>query len=109
LFYAAGGGGGTEGTGGFGAGGSGIGGRGYSNSDSQQATNGAVNRGAGGGGRPQTSGVGTAGAGGSGVVILRYQLLNNVLIGPGLTASTTIVGQNKVTIITAGTGTISIL
>jgi hypothetical protein len=41
------------------------------------------------------------------VVILRYPAFYNITIGAGLTASTSIVGTNKVTTFTAGTGTIS--
>lgn len=74
VFYAGGGGGCTEGTGGFGAAGLGGGGRGYSNSDAIQAVSGTANTGGGGGGRPATSGSGTAGNGGSGTVIIRYPL-----------------------------------
>ena len=59
LFYAAGGGGGPNGTGGSGIGGSNVGGA--------NGTAGAVNRGAGGGGAR------VGGSGGSGVIIFRYQ------------------------------------
>jgi hypothetical protein len=40
-------------------------------------------------------------------VILRYSSLFTISVGAGLTASTTTVGDNKVTTFTAGTGTIS--
>jgi hypothetical protein len=63
---------------------------------------GTANTGNGGGAGP------SAGAGGSGVVILRYP--NTFTIanpGGGLTLSTTTVGANKVTTITAGTGNVS--
>jgi hypothetical protein len=47
------------------------------------------------------------GNGGSGVVILRYPAAYTITIGSGLTGSTSTVGENKVTTITAGTGNIS--
>jgi hypothetical protein len=46
-------------------------------------------------------------AGASGVVILRYSDAYTITLGAGLTGSTTTVGSNKVTTITAGTGTVS--
>jgi hypothetical protein len=48
-----------------------------------------------------------SGAGGSGIVILRYPVSRLITIGPGLTGTTSIVGSNKVTVITAGTGNVS--
>jgi hypothetical protein len=45
--------------------------------------------------------------GGSGVVILSYPLTYTITIGAGLTGSTTTVGPNSVTTITAGTGNVS--
>jgi len=47
-------------------------------------------------------------AGGSGVVVLRYPSGVTLSIGAGLTHSTSIVGLNKVTTFTAGTGSITI-
>jgi hypothetical protein len=45
--------------------------------------------------------------GGSGIIALKYPIFYNITIGAGLTGSTTTVGTNKVTIITAGTGNVS--
>jgi hypothetical protein len=45
--------------------------------------------------------------GGSGVVILRYPTAFTITIGAGLTGSTSTVGSNKVTTITAGSGNVS--
>ena len=45
--------------------------------------------------------------GSAGVVILRYPSSNTITIGAGLTGSTSTVGANKVTTITAGTGNVS--
>jgi len=72
------------------------------------AGSGTVNTGGGGaGGRDRSDGDGWEGGdGGSGVVILRYP--NTYTISQtGLTVSTITQGDNKVSIITAGTGTIS--
>jgi hypothetical protein len=67
---------------------------------------GAANTGGGGGGaRGQSSSNGFAG--GSGVVILRYPSSISCNVGSGLTASTSTVGNDKVTTFTAGTGTIT--
>jgi hypothetical protein len=46
-------------------------------------------------------------AGGSGVVILRYPSGYTISGGVGLTFSTSVVGTDKVTSFTAGTGTIT--
>lgn len=46
-------------------------------------------------------------SGGSGVVILRYSNAFTITVGAGLTGSTTTVGSDKVTKITAGTGNVS--
>ena len=59
----------------------------------------------GGGGGATYGGVGRSG--GSGVVILRYPSTYTITIGAGLTGSTTTVGGNKITTITAGTGNVS--
>jgi hypothetical protein len=73
------------------------------------ATAGAANTGGGGGGGAGKSGVGnTNGAsGGSGIVILRYSSARSITIGAGLTGSTSTVGGDRVTTITAGTGNVS--
>jgi hypothetical protein len=65
--------------------------------------NGSTNTGSGGGGGR----FGTGGLGASGVVILRYPSTNTITLDAGLTGSTSTVGGDKVTIITAGTGNVS--
>lgn len=68
---------------------------------------GTANTGGGGGGCGSGSTVIQA-AGGSGVVIIRYpSYIYTPTISAGLTATTTTVGSNKVTIFTAGTGTVT--
>ena len=108
-FYSGGGGGAIgfyPGTGG--AGGSGVGGAG-GDSSNYSGGNGTNGRGGGGGGHSGRSqnASGSAGSGGSGVVILRYRNTYTITIGAGLTGSTTIDGNDKVTTFTAGTGNIS--
>jgi len=114
LTYRAGGGGGGDGF--FGtsndgphAGGLGGGGNGGNNVPTVP-TSAAVNTGGGGGGGSGGGG-GTPAiygfSGGSGVVILRYPSDKTITIGAGLTGTTSTVGANKVTEITAGTGNIS--
>ena len=49
----------------------------------------------------------TGNAGQSGIVIVRYPNLYTITVGAGLTGTTTTVGNDKVTSITAGTGNIS--
>jgi len=98
----AGGGGGSIYTNGSGAaggsGGGGTGGRG-----NLAATAGTANTGGGGGGSTNAN---ASGAGGSGVIILRYA--NSFTISQsGLTLSTATSGSDKITTITAGTGTVS--
>jgi hypothetical protein len=85
-----------------GAGGGGAVGAGASSGGVGAGQSGPANSGAGGGGDS-----GNVGAGGSGVVILRYPESYTITIGSGLTGSTTTVGSNKVTTITAGTGFVS--
>jgi hypothetical protein len=68
---------------------------------------GSVNSGGGAGGSGAFGDFTNAQQGGSGVVILRYASSFSIIIGAGLTGSTATVGGNKVTTITAGTGTIS--
>ena len=97
------GGGGAAGRTSFAVGGNGGGGNG--GYDTTIAENGAANTGGGGGGERNT---GTdSGNGGSGVVILRYPSDRTITIGAGLTGTTSTVGDNKVTTITAGTGNVS--
>ena len=105
VYFAGGGGGGADayrndpaGSGGIGGGGDGgynvIGG------------DGADNTGGGAGGGSNGT-VTNGGNGGSGVVILRYPNTYTVTIGAGLTGSTFTEGTDKVSVFTAGTGTIT--
>jgi Fibronectin type III domain len=112
ITYAGGGGGGGGGNAGAtaaGAGGSGGGGTGGGGNTTGNNTAGAVNTGSGGGGAGSyTTPTNTQGAsGGSGVVVLRYPSGYTITIGAGLTGSTSTVGANKVTTITAGSGNVS--
>ena len=92
----------------LGTGGTGGGGNGSSWQAPTVATSGTANTGGGGGGgNDNGGGRGPGGSGGSGVVILRYASNFTITIGAGLTGSTSTVGPNKVTIITAGTGNVS--
>ena len=86
-------------------GGAGGGGYGAKRSTSAAAS-GDNNTGSGGGGGDLYSGAYPAGNGGSGVVILRYRGPSPT-ISAGLTSTTTTVGIDKVTVFTAGTGTVS--
>jgi len=101
VYFGGGGGAGNSGTGGLG--GAGNGGS-YQNG---AGTNATANTGGGGGGGAGGSVGGASGNGGSGVVILRYPGVYSITVGAGLTSSTITQGSNKVTIFTAGTGTIS--
>ena len=95
------GGGGGVGSASAGAGGTGGGGAG---GFTTSATAGTANTGGGGGSTANTA---TAGAsGGSGVIILRYPNTYTITQS-GLTLSTATDGSDKVTTITAGTGTVS--
>jgi len=95
VYRAGGGGSGNINNSGYSAGG--LGGGGTANG------NGGTNLGGGGAGGAGRAG----GAGGSGVVILRYTSALTITLGAGLTGSTTTVGANKVTTITAGSGNVS--
>jgi hypothetical protein len=67
-----------------------------------------VNTGGGGGGGGFNGPPGNPGAaGGSGIVIFRYPFDYTITIGSGLTGTTTLDGQERVTIITQGTGNVS--
>jgi len=102
VTYAGGGGGGGGTTGG--SGGSGGGGDGGSNAN---GNNGTANTGGGGGGSfGSTSASRPSGNGGSGVVIIRYPS-DYTISQTGLTLTTATDGSDKVTTITAGTGTVS--
>jgi len=111
-YYAAGGGGGIYNqSSGAGIGGSGIGGSSY---HTQNATDGVANTGSGGGGGSYDNSVGAVylgGDGGSGVVILRYPSAYtiNFQTGVGFISSTATLSatSEKVTTITAGSGTIT--
>jgi hypothetical protein len=85
-----------------GYGGTGGGGNGNLNGGGTAGA-GTVNTGGGGGGGANATG----GAGGSGIVILRYPSAFTITVGAGLTGSTSTVGANKVTSITAGSGNVS--
>ena len=103
---AGGGGGGDKATaGGGGLGGSGGGGKGADDLAGTAGENGVANTGGGGGGASADDR--NSGSGGSGVVILRYPAIRTITIGSGLTGTTSTVGANKVTEITAGTGNVS--
>ena len=67
---------------------------------------GTANTGGGGGGSHYNSGERAGGAGGSGVIILRYSNAYTISQS-GLTLSTATSGSDKITTITAGTGTVS--
>ena len=101
VYFGGGGGAGNSGTGGLG--GAGNGGS-YQNG---AGTNATANTGGGGGGGAGGSVGGASGNGGSGVVILRYPDAYTITVGAGLTSSTITQGSNKVTIFTAGIGTVS--
>uniref|UniRef100_UPI00259B5D28 beta strand repeat-containing protein n=1 Tax=uncultured Polaribacter sp. TaxID=174711 RepID=UPI00259B5D28 len=104
TFFAGGGGGmgwAAIGTGGVGGGGNGA----YLSTTASQ--DGSANTGGGGGGNDTTT---TNGAGGSGVVILRYPSSKTITVGSGITeasGSPFTEGTDKVSVFTAGTGTIS--
>ena len=82
-----------------------AGGQGNVSRYASPAAAGSANTGNGGSGSGEGAGNGTAG--GSGVIILRYPSSNTITIGAGLTGSTTTVGSNKVTTLTAGSGNVS--
>jgi hypothetical protein len=73
------------------------------------AAAGNANTGGGGGGAAYAGGsdIGSSGSGGSGVVIIRYPSGYTPTVSAGLTSTTTTVGSDKVTVFTAGTGTVS--
>jgi len=109
LFYAGGGGGGSA-SGGTTSGGSGVGGNGGTRPN-DNATAGNVSTGSGGGGGAEL-GSSTGKSGGSGVVILRYSDIYNIIIptGSGLITgqlNTAVGTDEKYTTFTGGTGTIS--
>jgi len=96
---------GGGGAGSQGSGGAAGGGNGNSTGTGGNAT---ANTGSGGGGgSPQNGNSYNGGLGGSGLVILSYPQTYTITIGAGLTGTTALVGTNKVTTITAGTGTVS--
>tara|TARA_R100000808_G_scaffold24540_1_gene56781 strand:+ start:944 stop:2020 length:1077 start_codon:yes stop_codon:yes gene_type:complete len=96
------------GGGGSGSSSQGSGGAGGGADGEKQGTadSGTANTGGGGGGSGTTSAAAYGGNGGSGIVVLRYP--NTYTISQsGLTLSTATTGSDKVTTITAGTGTVS--
>jgi hypothetical protein len=99
--YRAGGGGGGNDVGNLlgGAGGGGLGA-----ATGGTAGTGAVNTGGGGGG---FGGTNSGTNGGSGIVILRYSSAYTITLGAGLTGTTSTIGANNVTVITAGTDTVT--
>jgi hypothetical protein len=105
ITYAGGGGGAGSNAGSAGAAG-GSGGGGAGGTGGTTAGAGTANTGGGGGGGANATN-GRGGNGGSGIVILRYPSSRTISVGAGLTASTSTIGDNKVTTFTAGTGTIS--
>lgn len=68
--------------------------------------NGGTNLGGGGGGG--ASNITTSGAGGSGVVILKYPAAFSLIVGAGLTYSTSVSGEYKITQFTAGSDTVTV-
>jgi len=102
VTYAGGGGGGGNNTAdGHGNGGAGSGSRGRNDTGGVGPGTGApANSGGGGGGAYW-------GTGGSGIVLIRYPASRTIVPSAGLTTSTSTVGANKVTTITAGAGTVS--
>jgi hypothetical protein len=74
---------------------------------SSQAQGGNGTAGTGGGGAGGNNNQAPGGYGGSGIVILRYPSAFTLNLGPGLVGTSTTVGANKVTSITAGLGTVS--
>lgn len=96
----------NRGSGSVGSGGNGGGGNGSVTSSGDNADQ-NTGSGGGAGGRDINDNNLIGGNGGSGVVILRYPTSVVLSAASGLTGTTTTVGQNKVTQITAGTGNIS--
>lgn len=108
-------------TGSFGAGGAGasssitgssvtrgVGGNGGRSNFTYNGASASANTGSGGdGGGLYAGGNSAGGAGGSGIVILSYPSALTLTASGGLTTSTSTVGGNKVTQITAGVGTVS--
>jgi hypothetical protein len=75
--------------------------------DNYSFASGTANRGNGGAGRIGSAGSQAGAPGGSGIIVLRYPSTETITVGSGLTSSTSTVGENKVTVITAGTGNVS--
>jgi hypothetical protein len=103
IYYGGGGGGGSLGAA---PGSGGLGGGGNGRSTSNLGTNGTTNTGGGAGGAGGGTTV-TGYNGGSGVLIFRFPSSLKIIIGNGLTFSSSVVGTDNVVIITAGTGTVS--
>ena len=90
------------------AGGTGGGGTGLLGNNTT-ANAGTANTGSGGSGGMGSANSVASGAGGSGVVILSYSNVYRITIGAGLTGSTVTSGSDKITTVTAGTGTVSFM
>ncbi len=110
VWYAGGGGGGSYSSGNDTIPGKGGGGEGTAQSNYPgNGSNADANTGGGGGGASGDAGI-VGGTGGSGVVILRYPSSNTVTVGSGLTESSGspfTEGSDKISVFTAGTGTIT--
>ncbi len=109
TYYAGGGGGGsgyTGGPGNYGNSAGGNGGGGGGRLGYVDGGNGTANLGGGGGGT-RGGGSSVSGNGGSGVVILKYPSGFAPTFSGGLTASTVTSGSNKISTVTAGTGTVT--
>ena len=109
VYFAGGGSGGAgQNASGADSGGTGGGGTGGKGSPTTAPTSGSSNTGGGGGGGAEiNTSVNTGGNGGSGVVIIRYPNSLTPSVSVGLTSTTTTVGSDKVTVFTAGTGTVT--
>lgn len=76
----------------------------YGGGTAEAGPNGSANTGGGGAGY---QGGNLGGVGGSGVIILRYNSAFTCTVSAGLTSSTSTLGSEKITTLTAGTGTVT--
>lgn len=76
----------------------------YGGGTAEAGPNGTANTGGGGAGY---QGGNLGGVGGSGVIILRYNAAYTCTVSAGLTSSTSTLGSEKITTLTAGTGTVT--
>jgi hypothetical protein len=88
----------------------------YNGPGPSKGGNGGVNTGGGGGGCGQSvhasytnTSTNIGGNGGSGIVVVRYPSYHSATLSAGLTGTTVTIGEQKVTSITAGTGTITFI